>query len=135
MRRFMDDEPRIAAWDLISRRYIAEAPLPQCGGVGYSLVGHPEGEAMAAVASAGRVTTGCSGLITPAVACVYEHPEMEDVAFPRFRPTGRELAQLMSAWVSAGGAGSRRDRSLSASCRSRHFRQPEAHSIRASFSC
>ena len=87
-----DDEPRISAWDLTSRRCIAEAPLPHCGGVGYSLVGHPEGEAMAAVAFSGQGddwmfwTHYARGRLR-----VYDHPEMEDVAFPHFHPTGREL--------------------------------------------
>jgi hypothetical protein len=87
-----DKEPRISAWDLISGRRIAEAPLPVRGGAGYTLVGHPEGEAMAAVAFSGQSeewmfwTHYARGRLR-----VYEQPEVEGVAFPRFHPTGCEL--------------------------------------------
>jgi hypothetical protein len=78
--------------DLISGRPIAEAPLPDRGGGGYTLVGHPEGEAMAAVAFSGQSEEWmfwahyARGRLR-----VYEQPEIEDVSFPCFHPTGREL--------------------------------------------
>jgi hypothetical protein len=87
-----EKEPRISAWDFISRRCIAALPLPDRGGAGYCLVGHPEGEAMAAVAFSGQSEEWmfwahyARGRLR-----VYEQPEMEHVAFPHFHPTGREL--------------------------------------------
>jgi hypothetical protein len=87
-----DDEPRISAWDLISRRCIAEAPLPHRGAAGYSLVGHPEGEAMASVAFSGQGEEWMFWAhYSRGRLRVYKQPEMEDVAFPHFHPTGREL--------------------------------------------
>jgi hypothetical protein len=83
-----DNEPRISALDLISGTRIAEAPLPDRGGAGYTLVGHPEGEAMAAVAFSGQSEEWmfwahyARGRLR-----VYEKPEIEDVSFPCFHPT------------------------------------------------
>ena len=84
--------PRITALDLVSGKLITEAPLPNRGCAGYTLVAHPEGEAMAAVAFSGQGeewmfwTHYAHGRLR-----VYEHPEIEDISFPCFHPTGREL--------------------------------------------
>jgi hypothetical protein len=90
-----DKGPRISALELGAWRRIAEAPLPARGGAGYILVGHPEGQAMAAVAFSGQSEEWMfwahyahGGLR------VYEQPEIEDVALPCFHPTGRELVSF-----------------------------------------
>ena len=41
-----DREPLLAAYDLRSGELVAEHPLPKCGGEGYDLIPHPEGEAI-----------------------------------------------------------------------------------------
>jgi hypothetical protein len=87
-----DREPKLSAWDLNSLTLIAEASLPGRGGAGYNLVPHPEGEAMAAIAYSGQGeewmfwTHYARGQLR-----VFCQPEIEDVAFPCFHPTGREL--------------------------------------------
>jgi hypothetical protein len=93
-----DEGPRISALDLISGRPIAEAPLPDRG-QGYTLVGHPEGEAMAAVAFSG---SGEEWMFWAHYAHgrlrVYEQPEIEDVCCPCFHPTGRELVSCQKSF-------------------------------------
>ena len=87
-----DKKPIISAWDITSTTLIAEEPLPIRGGAGYSLVPHPEGEAMAAVAFSGQSeewmfwTHYAHGRLR-----VFDQPEIEGVSFPCFHPTGREL--------------------------------------------
>lgn len=87
-----DKKPIISAWDFTLATLIAEERLPARGGCGYTLVPHPEGEAMAAVAFSGQSeewmfwTHYARGRLR-----IYDQPEIEDVAFPCFHPTGREL--------------------------------------------
>jgi hypothetical protein len=62
------------------------------GGAGYMLVPHPEGEAMAAIAYSGQSEEWmfwahyARGRLR-----VFSQPEIEDVSFPCFHPTGREF--------------------------------------------
>jgi hypothetical protein len=87
-----DREPKLTAWDLKSSASIDEVLLPARGGGGYNLVPHPEGEAMAAIAYSGQSEEWifwahyARGRLR-----VFEQPEIEDVSFPRFHPTGREF--------------------------------------------
>jgi hypothetical protein len=90
-----DREPKLTAWDLRSARLIDEVVLPNRGGEGYMLASHPEGEALAAVAYSGQSEEWMfwahygHGRLR-----VFERPEIEDVAFPNFHPTGRELVSF-----------------------------------------
>lgn len=85
-------EPKLTAWDLVQGTLIDEAPLPERGGAGYLLIGHPEGEAMAAIAYSGQSeewlfwTHYARGKVR-----VFTQPEIEDVCCPCFHPTGREF--------------------------------------------
>lgn len=84
-------EPRLKAWDITSQNMIDETSLPHRGGAGYMLVPQPEGEAMAVIAYSGQSEEWmfwahyARGKLRP-----FSQPEIEDVAFPCFHPTGRE---------------------------------------------
>ena len=84
-----DGEPELAAWDLESAKVITHASLPDRGGEGYSLIAHPEGEALAAVAISGQSEEWMfwahydRGRLR-----VFDRPEIEDVSRPVFHPAG-----------------------------------------------
>lgn len=87
-----DMEPKLTAWDIRSRSITDEVSLPDRGGAGYTLVSHPEGEAMAAVAYSGQNEEWMFWAhYAQGKLRVFEQPEIEDVSFPRFHPTGREF--------------------------------------------
>jgi WD40 repeat protein len=87
-----DKEPVLAAYDLRSSKRIAEHPLPRRGGEGYSLVPHPEGEAMAAIAFSGNSEDWLfwahyrNGRLR-----IFQRPEILDVSLPHFDPSGAEF--------------------------------------------
>ncbi len=87
-----DLEPKLTAWNLADSRIIDEAVLPDRGGEGYNVVAHPEGEAMALIAYSGQSEEWlfwahyAGGRLR-----VFDKPEIEDVAYPCFHPTGREF--------------------------------------------
>lgn len=84
--------PRLTAIDLSSGKPITEALFPVRGYGGYTLVGHPEGEAMAAVAYSGQSEEWMFWAhFARGRLRVYEQPEMDDIPLPCFHPTGREL--------------------------------------------
>ena len=87
-----DREPMLSAWDIRSCSKIDQTPLPDRGGAGYSLVLHPEGEAMAAIAYSGQSEEWIFWAhYARGKLRVFDQPEIEDVALPFFHPTGREL--------------------------------------------
>jgi hypothetical protein len=87
-----DREPKLAVWDLRSSTTIAESLLPDRGGAGYFLVPNPEGEAMAAVAYSGQSEEWMFWAhYAHGQLRVFSQPVIEDVAFPRFHPTGSEF--------------------------------------------
>jgi len=90
-----DLEPKLTAWDLRSSAKIAELLLPDRGGAGYSLVPHPEGEAMAAIAYSGQSEEWLFWAhYARGKLRVLDRPEIEDVALPCFHPTGREFVSF-----------------------------------------
>jgi len=82
----------LTAYDLLSGKVVAEHPLPARGGEGYSLVPHPEGEAMAAIAFSGNSEDWLfwahyrDGRLR-----VFDRPEIRDVSLPQFHPRGGEF--------------------------------------------
>ena len=93
-----DREPILSAWNLRSSLRIAQAALPSRGGGGYSLISHPEGEAMAAIAFSGQSEEWM--FWTHYSHCrlrVCERPEVLDISFPCFHPSGREFVSRHEA--------------------------------------
>jgi hypothetical protein len=87
-----ENRAMLTAWDLSSSKKIAQTPLPARGGAGYMLVGHPEGEAMGAVAFSGQSEEWMFWAhYARGQLKVFSEPEIEGVSIPRFHPTGREL--------------------------------------------
>jgi hypothetical protein len=87
-----DREPKLTAWDLDTTSPIDEVLLPDRGGAGFMLVPHPEGEAMAVVAYSGQSEEWVFWAhFARGQLRVFSQPEIEDVSFPCFHPTGREL--------------------------------------------
>jgi hypothetical protein len=85
-------EPKLTAWDSRSSTVIAEALLPERGGAGYNLVPHPEREAMAVIAYSGQSEEWMFWAhFAGGKLKVFGRPEIQDVAFPCFHPTGREF--------------------------------------------
>lgn len=87
-----DRKPKLTAWNYKTSTKIDEAVLPANGGGEYMIVPHPEGEAMAVVEYSGQSE---EWMLWAHYACgrlrIFSQPLIEDVAFPCFHPTGREL--------------------------------------------
>src|SRR5262249_38308691 len=90
-----DLQPKLTAWDIAKCTVTDEAVLPKRGGAGYDLVPHPEGEAMALIAYSGQSEEWMFWAhFARGKLRVFAEPEIEDVAFPRFHPTGREFVSF-----------------------------------------
>lgn len=87
-----DREPKLTAWNINSSTVIDEVLLPDRGGGGYMLAPHPDGEAMAAIAYSGQSEEWMFWAhYARRLLRVFGQPEIEDVSFPCFHPTGREF--------------------------------------------